>query len=54
MGATVVFFLVVTILRVGGGWFPSVVLPQFRPVPPDDPAESSDRHDGAPGDPATD
>lgn len=54
MSAIAVLIMVVTILLVWGGLVASVVLLQVLPVPSDDPAESSDRHDGAPGDPATD
>ena len=63
MSAIAVLIMVVTILLVWGGLVASVVLLQVLPVPPDDPAESSDRldggpgepeDDGAPGDPATD
>lgn len=54
MSAIAVLIMVVTILLVWGGLVASVVLLQVLPVPPDDPAESSDRHDGASGDPTTD
>ena len=54
MSAIAVLIMVVTILLVWGGLVASVVLFQVLPVPPDDPAESSDRHDGASGDPTTD
>ena len=54
MSAIAVLIMVVTILLVWGGLVASVVLLQVLPVPPDDAAESIGRHDGAPGDPATD
>lgn len=54
MSAIAVLVMVLTILLVWGGLVASVVLLQVLPVPPEDLAESSGHHDGAPGDPATD